>query len=322
MAGLKYDPLGEFLRATVDDEVNLSWSQLEKLVGKLPPEAMTLQFWANVKNHHLTRRRQWMDNGFSAKLHQGERVVRFTRQKEDRSGEKWSSEELRACVVAYFELLGMERRGEEANKTEVRRRVREFELSGRNDGAYEFRMQNISSVLIDLGLETLDGYKPLRNIGSAKETLIFLINEVWGREGQRESPTADPEAFEARVSSARSKESSNRKVPPTGTKNVERVSSTSARFVRDPEVTAWVLDTADGACEVCVTNAPFAREDGRPFLEVHHVRPLAEGGPDTIANAIAACPNCHRELHHGKDRKKLARSVIERVSRLQRFPKK
>ncbi|MFM0350878.1 HNH endonuclease [Paraburkholderia sp. RL17-347-BIC-D] len=27
--------------------------------------------------------------------------------------------------------------------------------------------------------------------------------------------------------------------------------------------------------------------------------PLAQGGPDTVANAIALCPNCHRERHYG-----------------------
>ncbi|MEQ1936169.1 MAG: HNH endonuclease [Fimbriimonadaceae bacterium] len=43
----------------------------------------------------------------------------------------------------------------------------------------------------------------------------------------------------------------------------------------------------------------FKKDDGRNFLEVHHVVPLAEGGDDTMANAAALCPMCHRELHFG-----------------------
>jgi 5-methylcytosine-specific restriction endonuclease McrA len=31
----------------------------------------------------------------------------------------------------------------------------------------------------------------------------------------------------------------------------------------------------------------------------HHVKQLAHGGEDTVENAIAVCPNCHRKAHHG-----------------------
>ena len=34
-------------------------------------------------------------------------------------------------------------------------------------------------------------------------------------------------------------------------------------------------------------------------LEVHHTKPLAEGGEDTVNNAEALCPNCHKEAHYG-----------------------
>lgn len=37
-----------------------------------------------------------------------------------------------------------------------------------------------------------------------------------------------------------------------------------------------------------------------PYLEVHHKVPLALGGDDTVANATALCPNCHRQNHFGK----------------------
>ncbi|WP_417801151.1 HNH endonuclease [Tenacibaculum sp.] len=71
-------------------------------------------------------------------------------------------------------------------------------------------------------------------------------------------------------------------------------------FDRNPDVVAEVLERAKGQCESCLKEAPFKRKkDNTPYLEVHHIKPLAEGGEDTIENAIALCPNCHREKHFG-----------------------
>ncbi|WP_163591073.1 HNH endonuclease, partial [Klebsiella variicola] len=39
--------------------------------------------------------------------------------------------------------------------------------------------------------------------------------------------------------------------------------------------------------------------DGTPFLEVHHIEWLSNGGEDSVENAIALCPNCHRQAHFG-----------------------
>ena len=76
----------------------------------------------------------------------------------------------------------------------------------------------------------------------------------------------------------------------------------SQGFARNPDVVAAVLARARGACERCGSPAPFIRErDGTPYLEVHHTVWLAKGGQDTVDNAIALCPNCHRELHFGRE---------------------
>ncbi|EXJ11258.1 putative restriction endonuclease [Nitrincola nitratireducens] len=71
-------------------------------------------------------------------------------------------------------------------------------------------------------------------------------------------------------------------------------------FLRNPDVVAEVLYRARGVCEKCGEKAPFSRRtDGSPYLEVHHKVRLADDGEDTLDNAIAVCPNCHRELHFG-----------------------
>lgn len=71
-------------------------------------------------------------------------------------------------------------------------------------------------------------------------------------------------------------------------------------FDRNPDVVAEVRERARGKCESCSSAAPFIRRsDGTPYLEVHHRLPLSQGGEDTVENAIALCPNCHREVHFG-----------------------
>ncbi|WP_321887981.1 HNH endonuclease [Paraburkholderia bannensis] len=79
----------------------------------------------------------------------------------------------------------------------------------------------------------------------------------------------------------------------------EQVVVLTRAFRRNPDVIAEVLLRADGTCEACKQSAPFQRTDGTPYLEVHHRRRLADGGEDSVENAIALCPNCHRERHYG-----------------------
>ncbi|TAL84944.1 MAG: HNH endonuclease [Rhodanobacter sp.] len=52
------------------------------------------------------------------------------------------------------------------------------------------------------------------------------------------------------------------------------------------------------------------------MLEVHHVVPLAEHGDDTLANAAALCPHCHRELHSGKNRKDRRKMLAAHIATL------
>ncbi len=43
------------------------------------------------------------------------------------------------------------------------------------------------------------------------------------------------------------------------------------------------------ACEVCAEHS----ED----MVLHHILPLAMGGPNTLENLMLMCPACHKELH-------------------------
>lgn len=78
---------------------------------------------------------------------------------------------------------------------------------------------------------------------------------------------------------------------------------TVSDFKRNLAVVAGALARSKGQCEMpnCTT-VLFQKDDGSNFLEVHHVVPLGEDGDDTLINAAALCPMCHRELHYGAKR--------------------
>jgi 5-methylcytosine-specific restriction protein A len=80
----------------------------------------------------------------------------------------------------------------------------------------------------------------------------------------------------------------------------DRIKVFSYAYKRNPDIVVEALLRAAGHCERCSKPAPFSRaSDGTPYLEVHHVKSLADGGEDTLQNVLALCPNCHREIHHG-----------------------
>jgi 5-methylcytosine-specific restriction protein A len=104
--------------------------------------------------------------------------------------------------------------------------------------------------------------------------------------------------------------------PPAGVHAPARSSEVVATFLRDPAVVAWVRAQALGKCEKCGDPAPFSTPSGQPFLEVHHVRRLADGGSDTVTNAVAVCPNCHRRCHFAADPEAERVDLYVRVTRL------
>lgn len=88
--------------------------------------------------------------------------------------------------------------------------------------------------------------------------------------------------------------------PYVGVENPIKVQTVVTEYKRDPNVIYEVLKRANGICEMCNQDAPFIRKsDGTPYLEVHHIKPLSDGGSDTVNNTIAICPNCHAKAHYG-----------------------
>ncbi|GAB7228570.1 HNH endonuclease signature motif containing protein [Vibrio rotiferianus] len=222
--------------------------------------------------------------------------------------ESWSEEELSATVEVYLQMYRQEVAGESFNKkANYRELAGKF---GRTEKAYEYRMQNISYIFSLLGRNWVSGLKPAKNvgrrIGEQIESLIAL----------HENRPSDPQVgFEIEVSSYQQKTSVKK---PDGVGEPKAKYSSSVVYDRSAQVKAWVLNRADGVCELCGVKAPFTTYAGKPYLEVHHVKRLSFGGSDKVTNCVALCPNCHRALHYSNESLQLIEKLYKINSELVR----
>ena len=229
--------------------------------------------------------------------------------------DNWGRQELEASVIAYIEMLKKDARGEKYTKTSYYKDL--SDKFGRTSKAYEYRMQNISYVYDLQGRPWLKGLKPLKNVGAnVVEQIQELvdINDPFDLELKNgTSLENERKKFDAIVAAKIKTPPKNK---PKGSRNPSKKSQSSEQILRDPEVHVWVLYNSKWICECCDKPAPFSKLDGSKYLEVHHVKRLVDGGSDTIENAIAVCPNCHRELHYGESRENLVNSLYSKTKRL------
>ena len=218
----------------------------------------------------------------------------------------YTKEELEETVKSYLEM----RQKEIAGESFVKKKYYQYLSTkfSRSWKSYEKKMQNISYVFSLMGRDWVKGLVPMKNVGSN------VFREI-------EATIADienilPNEYALFQNDVVNSLKNTKKLPPTGSKKPKRTQTSSTKYVRDPEVVAWILNFANGMCECCKKPAPFYKEDGASFLEVHHLKQLADGGSDTTNNAIAICPNCHRELHFGKNKSDLKMKVYKSVNRL------
>jgi 5-methylcytosine-specific restriction protein A len=87
----------------------------------------------------------------------------------------WSDEELRSCIEAYFQMLKFEKDQTPYTKSEINKELREQKLMARTRASVEYRMQNISSVLLENNMPILSGYKPANNVGKNMKEKIWKM---------------------------------------------------------------------------------------------------------------------------------------------------
>lgn len=135
----------------------------------------------------------------------GFEVVRKT---EEAAGEEklpskdWTEPEVGLIVADYFAMLEAELFGKPFKKS-AHRKALAPKLNGRSEGSIEFKYQNVSGVLVELGLPYIGGYKPRSNYQGilATEVDSFLDQNPGFLEKLATAPTINPPAVKD-VSSA------------------------------------------------------------------------------------------------------------------------
>lgn len=230
------------------------------------------------------------------------------------TSEAWTQVELAAAVSAYLSMLGRQESGQAYSKTEYRNILLTGVLSTRTKASIEFRMRNISSALSSLGLKWLQGYLPAKNVGAnVLKTLLVEIEAQGFLSLESFRATAEPIELEKRTLAIQSLPLSS---PPIGILTPNITQAITTVYDRSPSVRAWVLKRSKAICELCNQAAPFVKDNGLPFLEVHHVITLANGGSDSVDNCVALCPNCHRALHYASTKNILVATLYRQVSEL------
>lgn len=104
----------------------------------------------------------------------------------------------------------------------------------------------------------------------------------------------------------------------TAPQDAEPAERRQVAHVRSAAVRVYVLRRANGTCESCGASAPFTTPKGRPYLEPHHTQRVADGGPDHPRWVAAICPNCHREIHHGKNGEALNERLKKKLGEIEK----
>jgi uncharacterized protein DUF3883 len=120
-------------------------------------------------------------------------VKKAEEEKEPQTGKDWSEKEVRLIVADYFEMLEAELLGRAYKKSEHRKALTP-QLSGRSEGSIEFKHQNVSGVLVELGLPYIEGYKPRSNYQSILSTEVesFLDQRPGFLQQMASAPTLNP----------------------------------------------------------------------------------------------------------------------------------
>ena len=94
---------------------------------------------------------------------------------------------------------------------------------------------------------------------------------------------------------------------------VKTYSTTVTVRARDSAIRSYAIERSLGICESCDTPAPFTTRNGLPYLEVHHIISLSEGGADHPENVAAVCPNCHRRTEKSQDSKEFNNKIMIKI---------
>ena len=179
------------------------------------------------------------------------------------------------------------------------RALRDHEAEGRRVFLFE---QTRKSYVRFVAEVRCDGHhletRPDRN-GEPREAIVFHL-EVLEAGRKPESLADDIEVLKPSSLARMSMHELRGRALSSASNSPDARQRTVAVQNRAEAIRQYALKRAAGVCESCLQPAPFHGKKG-PYLEVHHLHRLSDGGPDHPDAVAAVCPNCHREIHVGVD---------------------
>ena len=153
--------------------------------------------------------------------------------------------------------------------------------------------------------------------GRPRNALVFELALETSGEGTGRTSLAEPPPRRARGMARKTLAQLRRLALKGAARNATPAQRKRNVYQRSEAVREYVLRRAEGSCEACGNAAPFVARDDRLYLEPHHIRRLADGGPDHPRWVAAICPNCHRRVHCGKDGEDFNAGIADAIGRLE-----
>lgn len=194
----------------------------------------------------------------------------------------WTQEELAAAVAAYRWMEQRVAQGHGINKAQVYREL--SERHGRSLKSWEYRMQNISYVLQQLGQPRLDGLRPAANVGPAITGVLTRLLQTTG-ELARLSPLSDATQKELEEEE-RLAEAAHAFSPSNAEDQRRRVVASIVRRRGQPAFRKALLAAYDSRC--ALTGCGLVE-----VLEAAHVYPYKNEATNSVTNGLLLRADVH-----------------------------
>lgn len=99
---------------------------------------------------------------------------------------------------------------------------------------------------------------------------------------------------------------------------IEKAENNTTTYKRNRQVAINAIVRNGYECEIDPSHNLFLKKDGRKYIEVHHLIPMSAQKDfekdgislDIEENICCLCPNCHREIHYGRNKKELIAKLL------------
>ncbi len=172
------------------------------------------------------------------------------------------------------------------NSKENNTAVHLFEVERKTEYIYRGLVELIKEPYCE-DQEDVDGNMRRVWVFPLKTSYKFLSGEVLDHKNKKKE-----EAFKRLTNEELLEKIRSNADKPTSRRSINRT-----EYERNPAIIELAKRRSKGSCELCEKKAPFENNDKKPYLEVHHIDWLSEGGADILSNVVALCPNCHRKMH-------------------------